>query len=150
MSFRFERAAAALALLLAFSLAAGRDPSAPQPQPDSQGNPAPSGQSGSAIPPGFQGSQGLPGARYMPPQAPGGRAARGGPPSPALQPPTDAELRADRQENIKDATALALLSARLKREIEENDSYVLSVDTVRKIDEIEKLVKKIRARLVRH
>ena len=49
---------------------------------------------------------------------------------------------------MKDAAALALLSARLKREIEESNGMILSLESVRKTDEIEKLVKRIHARLV--
>jgi len=42
---------------------------------------------------------------------------------------------------------LADLAEQLKQELEKNDRYVLSISTLKKTDEIEKLVKKIRSRL---
>ncbi len=63
---------------------------------------------------------------------------------------TDATLRAERQENLKDAAQLALLAQQLKQEIEKNSALVLPLDTVKKTDEIAKLVKKIHDRLVRN
>jgi hypothetical protein len=45
---------------------------------------------------------------------------------------------------------LADLAEQLKQELEKNDRYVISVSSLKKIDEIEKLVKKIRSRLRRN
>jgi hypothetical protein len=59
----------------------------------------------------------------------------------------DEMLRADREQNLKDAAQLAGLAEQLKQELEKNDRYVLSISTLKKTDEIEKLVKKIRSRL---
>jgi hypothetical protein len=56
-------------------------------------------------------------------------------------------LKAEREQNIKDAAQLVDLSKELQQEIEKNESYVLSLGTLKKTDEIEKLVKRIRARL---
>jgi hypothetical protein len=56
-------------------------------------------------------------------------------------------LKAEHQQNLKDAAELADLAEQLKADLEKNDRYILSVATLRKTDEIEKLVKKIRARL---
>ena len=56
-------------------------------------------------------------------------------------------LKAEREQNIKDAAQLVDLTKELQQEIEKNESYVLSLGTLKKTDEIEKLVKRIRARL---
>ena len=56
-------------------------------------------------------------------------------------------LKAEREQNIKDAAQLVDLSKELQQEIEKNESYVLSLGTLKKTDEIEKLVKRIRGRL---
>ena len=56
-------------------------------------------------------------------------------------------LKAEHQQNIKDAAELAELADQLKIDIEKNDRYVLSMATLKKTDDIEKLAKRIRARL---
>ena len=82
---------------------------------------------------------------------------RGGPPA---GPPDEPEIRmpngksqkeeilkAEHQQNLKDAAELADLAEQLKADLEKNDRYILSMATLKKTDEIEKLAKKIRARL---
>jgi hypothetical protein len=59
----------------------------------------------------------------------------------------DEILKAEHQQNLKDAAELASLAEQLKADLEKDDRYILSVATLKKTDEIEKLVKKIRARL---
>jgi len=59
----------------------------------------------------------------------------------------DEILKAEHKQNLKDAAQLADLAEQLKQELEKNDRYVLSISTLKKTDEIEKLVKKIRSRL---
>ena len=59
----------------------------------------------------------------------------------------DEILKAEHQENLKDAAKLADLAQELKESLERDDRYVLSLATLKKTDEIEKLVKKIRTRL---
>ena len=59
----------------------------------------------------------------------------------------DEILKAEHGQNLKDAAQLADLAEQLKQELEKNDRYVLSVSSLKKTDEIEKLVKKIRSRL---
>jgi hypothetical protein len=61
----------------------------------------------------------------------------------------DEILKAQHQQNLKDAAQLVELSGLLKEEIEKNDRYVLSISSLKKIDEIEKLTKRLRARLHR-
>ena len=56
-------------------------------------------------------------------------------------------LKAEREKNIKDAAQLVDLAKELQQEIEKNESYVLSLGSLKKTDEIEKLVKRIRTRL---
>jgi hypothetical protein len=59
----------------------------------------------------------------------------------------DEVLKLEREENIKDAQRLVEMAEGLKADLEKNDRFVLSVDTLKKTDDIEKLVRKIRARL---
>jgi hypothetical protein len=59
----------------------------------------------------------------------------------------DEILKAEHEQNLKDAAHLADLAEQLKQELEKNDRYILSVSSLKKTDEIEKLVKKIRSRL---
>jgi hypothetical protein len=88
------------------------------------------------------------------------RGARGanGEPAPAPQPQQDVLLpngksqrdeilKAEHEQNLKDAAHLVDLAQQLQQDIEKNDRFVLSLNTLKKTDEIEKLVKKIRSRL---
>jgi hypothetical protein len=59
----------------------------------------------------------------------------------------DEVLKAEREDNIRDAAKLVDMSTALKADLEKNDRFVLSFDTIKKTDDIEKLVKKIRDRL---
>ncbi len=59
----------------------------------------------------------------------------------------DEILKAERDENIKDAAQLVELSQQLQQDLEKNDRFVLSLATLKKTDEIEKLAKKIRSRM---
>jgi hypothetical protein len=57
-------------------------------------------------------------------------------------------LKAEHRQNLKDAAELADLAEQLKIELEKNDRYILSMATLKKTDDIEKLAKRIRARLL--
>ena len=59
----------------------------------------------------------------------------------------DEIVKAEHEQNLKDAAQLVELSESLKEELEKNDRYVVSMSTVKKTDDIEKLVRKIRSRL---
>jgi len=59
----------------------------------------------------------------------------------------DEILKSEHEQNLKDAAQLADLAEQLKQELEKNDRYILSVSSLKKTDEIEKLVKRIRSRL---
>ena len=59
-------------------------------------------------------------------------------------------LKAEHEQNLKDAAQLVEMAGQLKEDLEKNDRHVLSVSTLKKTDEIEKLVKRIRSRLRRN
>ncbi|MEX2264392.1 MAG: hypothetical protein WD696_20730 [Bryobacteraceae bacterium] len=58
-------------------------------------------------------------------------------------------LKADHEKSLKDAGQLLELAEQLKIDLEKNGGHVLSLDTLKKTEEIEKLVKRIRSRLRR-
>ena len=58
-------------------------------------------------------------------------------------------LKADHEKSLEDAGKLMSLTEELKIELEKNDRHVLAVGTLKKLDEIEKLTKRIRGRLKR-
>lgn len=62
----------------------------------------------------------------------------------------DAILKADHERSLDDADELMKLSEELKSDLEKNDRHVLSVTTLKKLDEMEKLVKRIRGRMKRY
>lgn len=59
----------------------------------------------------------------------------------------DEILKNEHQQNIRDAAQLVELAQQLQQDIEKNDRFVLSLATLKKTDEIEKLAKKIRGRM---
>lgn len=59
----------------------------------------------------------------------------------------DEILKFEHRQNIKDAAELAELAAQLKTDIEKEDRFVLSMATLKKTDDIERLARRIRARL---
>ena len=59
----------------------------------------------------------------------------------------DEILKADYDQNVKDAGALARLSAEFQLELEKSDRFVLSLALLKKLDEMEKLTKRIRSRM---
>ena len=59
----------------------------------------------------------------------------------------DEILKAEHEENLKDAARLVELSQNLKADLEKSDTFVLSMGTIKKTDDIEKLVRKIRSRM---
>jgi hypothetical protein len=62
----------------------------------------------------------------------------------------DEILRAEYAQNVKDADELVELSTELRDSLSKNDRYVLSLSDLKKTEDIEKLVKRIRARLRRN
>lgn len=62
----------------------------------------------------------------------------------------DEIVKADHKKNLEDATQLAKLSGDIKDELEKSDPFVVSVKTVKKLEDIEKLSRDIRGRLKRY
>ncbi len=75
--------------------------------------------------------------RDQPPRLPDGR----------LQ--SEEILKADHKASLKDAGELLRLAEELKIELEKNDRHILSVQLIKKTEDIEKLAKKIRSRMKR-
>lgn len=59
-------------------------------------------------------------------------------------------LKSEHAKSLQDADELFKLSEELKIDLEKNDRHVVSVATIRKLEEIEKLAKRIRGRLKRY
>ena len=59
----------------------------------------------------------------------------------------DEILKAEYQKSLDDARQLSKLADDLKLDLEKNDRYVLSIATLKKTEEIEKLAKRIHDRL---
>jgi hypothetical protein len=62
----------------------------------------------------------------------------------------DEILKADHERNLADAAELARLAAEVKEDIDKNDRYVVSVKTLKKLDDIAKLTRSIHGRLNRY
>ncbi len=58
-------------------------------------------------------------------------------------------LKADYQRNLEDARALSRLAGELKADLEKSDYNILSVGTLKKTEDIDRLAKRIRDRLRR-
>jgi hypothetical protein len=58
-------------------------------------------------------------------------------------------LKYDYQKSLEDSRALSKLADELKADMEKNDYNVLSLATLKKVDEIDKLAKRIHDRLKR-
>jgi len=58
-------------------------------------------------------------------------------------------LKADYEQSLRDAERLVRLSEEFKAELEKQGRHVLSVSSLRKIEEIERLARRIRSRLRR-
>jgi hypothetical protein len=63
---------------------------------------------------------------------------------------TEAIVKAEHEDSLRDAAELVKLAEDLKAELEKNDRHVVSVKSVRQTEDIEKLAKRIRSRLKRH
>lgn len=61
----------------------------------------------------------------------------------------DEILKADYEKSLEDAGELIKISEEIKIDLEKNERHVLSVATLKKLDEAEKLVKRIRGRMKR-
>jgi len=63
---------------------------------------------------------------------------------------SDEILKAEHEANLKDAAELADLAGQLQIDLEKNDRFVVSMATIKKTDDIEKLAKRIRGRMRRN
>jgi len=61
----------------------------------------------------------------------------------------DEMLKADHEKSIKDAAQLIDLAEGLKQDLEKDDAHILSISSLKKTEEIEKIARRIRARLKR-
>ncbi len=61
----------------------------------------------------------------------------------------DAILKADHAHNIEDVGEIIRVAEDLKTNLEKNTEYVLSVQDMKKLDDIEKLTRRIRSRMKR-
>jgi hypothetical protein len=59
----------------------------------------------------------------------------------------DAIAKAEHEQSLKDAAKLVSLSQEIRDELQKAGNYVVPLSTVKKTEEIEKLARKIRARL---
>jgi hypothetical protein len=59
----------------------------------------------------------------------------------------DEILKAEHQQNLKDAAQLVDLAQQLQESLEKGDRYVLSISDLKRTEDIEKLAKKIHSRL---
>ena len=62
---------------------------------------------------------------------------------------TEMILKADHEASLKDVASMRRLLEDLKIDMEKNDRHILSVSSLKKLDEIEKLAKRIRGRMKR-
>jgi hypothetical protein len=62
----------------------------------------------------------------------------------------DEIIRVDYERNLKDAGDLALLAQEIKDDLERGDRNLVSLKTLKKLDDVEKLTKDIRKRLRRY
>ncbi len=61
----------------------------------------------------------------------------------------DEILKADYEQNVRDSAGLTRLATEFQLELEKSDRFVLSLGLLKKLDDIEKLTKRIRGR-IRH
>jgi hypothetical protein len=61
----------------------------------------------------------------------------------------DEIIKADHKKSVEDATQLARLAGEVREDLENSDSFVVSLKTLKKLDEIETLTRGIRGRLKR-
>ena len=62
---------------------------------------------------------------------------------------TDEILKADYEKNLSDARDLTGLARSFEEDLEKNEAFVLSISSLKKLDDMEKLTRRIRARMKR-
>ena len=58
-------------------------------------------------------------------------------------------LKAEHAASVKDAARLKQLSDELAADLEKNDRHVVSMQTLKKLDEMERIIKRVRGRMKR-
>ena len=82
------------------------------------------------------------------------------PPMPPAEEPSDVRLpngkrqqdeilKAEYEQNVKDAQELVNIAKAFELDLEKDDRFVLSLSSLKKLDDIEKLTKRIRTRMKR-
>jgi hypothetical protein len=61
----------------------------------------------------------------------------------------DEILKADHEKSVQDAAQLIELAEGLKRDLEKDETHVLSISSIKKTEDIEKIAKRIRSRIKR-
>ena len=61
----------------------------------------------------------------------------------------DAILKADYEQNVKDAQDLVMRTRNFQQELEKSDQFVLSLGLLKELDDIEKITRRIRGRMRR-
>src|ERR1700689_3416031 len=59
-------------------------------------------------------------------------------------------LKMEHKKNLEDAASMAKLAEEVSEDLEKNDRFVVSLKTLKQLDEIEKLDKAIRSRLKKY
>ncbi len=62
----------------------------------------------------------------------------------------DEILKIEHKKNLEDAAAMAKLAEEVSEDLEKDDRFVMSLKTLKKLDEIEKLAKTVRGRLKKY
>jgi len=62
----------------------------------------------------------------------------------------DEILKAEYEKNVKDAQELVGTARAFEEDLEKDDRYVLSLSSLKKLDDIEKLTRRIRSRMKRY
>jgi hypothetical protein len=61
----------------------------------------------------------------------------------------DEILKAEYEKNVKDAQELVIIARAFEEDLEKDDRFVLSLSGLKKLDDMEKLTKRIRSRMKR-
>jgi len=82
----------------------------------------------------------------------GGRGVTAGdlpelPPPAAVSSVDIGRAKAEREQNLKDATRLAELAEKVRHDLEGSSSFTLSISTIKNTEELEKLSRKLHSRL---
>ena len=62
----------------------------------------------------------------------------------------DEILKAEYEQNLKDAQELSNIARTFEEDLEKDDRFVLSLSSLKKLDDMEKLTKRIRSRMKRY